>query len=67
MPKLGINDYPGVFIRAPRMIAGGRGCQSLCEYDKGDVLIREGDILAASFHPELTDDTRVHEYFLGMI
>jgi pyridoxal 5'-phosphate synthase pdxT subunit len=59
--------FPGVFIRAPAFEKVWGECRSLCEYDGKTVLARQGNLLAAAFHPELTDDVRVHEYFLGMI
>ncbi len=53
----------GVFIRAPRIVDAGAGVEVLGRLDGEPVLVREGRVLAASFHPELTDDTRVHERF----
>jgi pyridoxal 5'-phosphate synthase pdxT subunit len=62
----------GVFIRAPRAAEWGEGVEVLAWRrlpSGGDepVLLRDGRILVASFHPELTDDTRVHERFLELI
>lgn len=57
----------GVFIRAPRIERAGPGVEVVAELDGTPVLVREGRILAASFHPELTDDVRVHERFLEMV
>jgi pyridoxal 5'-phosphate synthase pdxT subunit len=57
----------GVFIRAPRVSEAGEGVEVLGRLHDEPVLVREGRILAASFHPELTDDTRVHELFLEMV
>ena len=59
--------FPGVFIRAPWVADAGPGVAILAEIDGHPVLAREGRILAASFHPELTDDTRVHERFLQLV
>ena len=56
----------GVFIRAPRVRAHGPDVEVLAELDGEPVLLRDGRILVASFHPELTDDTRVHERFLEL-
>ena len=56
----------GVFIRAPRVRSHGPGVDVLAELDGEPVLLRDGRILVASFHPELTDDTRVHERFLSL-
>ena len=57
----------GVFIRAPRITDRGPGVEVLAELDGNPVLVREGRILAASFHPELTGDARVHERFLDLV
>jgi 5'-phosphate synthase pdxT subunit len=56
-----------VFIRAPRIESVGKAVQVLAERDEHPVLVREGQILAATFHPELSNDTRVHELFLDMV
>jgi pyridoxal 5'-phosphate synthase pdxT subunit len=57
----------GVFIRAPRVTAAGPGVEVLASHSGDPVLLRQGRFLVASFHPELTDDTRVHERFLELI
>jgi pyridoxal 5'-phosphate synthase pdxT subunit len=57
----------GVFIRAPRVERAGSDVEVLAELDGEPVLLREGRIIVASFHPELTDDTRVHERFLELV
>jgi 5'-phosphate synthase pdxT subunit len=57
----------GVFIRAPRVAEIGPGVEVLAEHGGVPVLLREGRILVASFHPELTADTRVHERFLDLV
>jgi pyridoxal 5'-phosphate synthase pdxT subunit len=57
----------GVFIRAPRVAEVAPDVEVLAELDGEPVLLREGRFLVASFHPELTDDPRVHELFLNMI
>ena len=57
----------GVFIRAPRVVDVGPDVEVLAELDGEPVLLRQGRFLVASFHPELTDDTRVHERFLGLV
>jgi pyridoxal 5'-phosphate synthase pdxT subunit len=57
----------GVFIRAPRVTDAGRDVEVLAEHDGAPVLLRDGRFLVASFHPELTDDTRVHERFLQLV
>jgi 5'-phosphate synthase pdxT subunit len=57
----------GVFIRAPRVEEVGPCVEVLAEIDGEPVLLRHGRVLVASFHPELTDDTRVHERFLELV
>ena len=57
----------GVFIRAPRVRETGPEVEVLAEHDGEPVLLRQGRVLLASFHPELTEDTRVHERFLEMV
>jgi pyridoxal 5'-phosphate synthase pdxT subunit len=56
----------GVFIRAPRVREVGE-MDVLASHDGEPVLLRQGRFMVASFHPELTDDTRVHERFLEMV
>jgi pyridoxal 5'-phosphate synthase pdxT subunit len=57
----------GVFIRAPRVADAGPDVEVIAEHDGEPVLLRDGRFLVASFHPELTDDTRVHELFLDLV
>jgi 5'-phosphate synthase pdxT subunit len=63
------DDEPlrGVFIRAPRVAETGPDVEVLAELDGEPVLLRQGRVIVASFHPELTGDTRVHERFLELI
>jgi len=56
----------GVFIRAPRVRVTG-DVEVLAEHQGEPVLVRDGRVLVASFHPELTEDTRVHELFLNAV
>lgn len=56
-----------VFIRAPRIARVGDAVEVLATRDGHPTLVREGGMLAATFHPELTEDTRVHAYFLEMV
>ena len=56
-----------VFIRAPWIEEVGEGVEVLAEVDGHPVLARDGRILVAAFHPELTDDTRIHELFLNQV
>ena len=67
--ELAGDDLPlrGVFIRAPRVRELGPEVEVLGERDGEPVLLRDGRLLLASFHPELTDDLRVHAFFLEMV
>jgi 5'-phosphate synthase pdxT subunit len=56
-----------VFIRAPRISRVGEGIEILARRGDDPVLIRKGQLLAATFHPELSTDTRVHQLFLDMV
>jgi len=56
-----------VFIRAPRIVATGAGVQTLAERDGAPVLVRQGNIMAATFHPELSTDRRVHQLFVQIV
>ena len=68
IPELGVRPVRAVFIRAPVVTSVENSAKVLAKLDDGRVvLVREGNCLAAAFHPELTDDVRVHEYFLSMV
>jgi 5'-phosphate synthase pdxT subunit len=56
-----------VFIRAPWVAEAGEGVEVLAEVDGHPVAVRQGNVLAVAFHPELTGDTRVHERFLALL
>jgi 5'-phosphate synthase pdxT subunit len=66
---IGDGDEPlrAVFIRAPWLADPGPEVEVLAEVDGHAVLARDGRLLVAAFHPELTDDTRVHERFLNIV
>ena len=61
-----LKDFRCVFIRAPQLKDPGPGVDVLARVDGKPVLMRQGNVMAATFHPELTMDTRVHELLLGM-
>jgi 5'-phosphate synthase pdxT subunit len=67
IPVLGSKRFPAVFIRAPWIESHGPQVELLAERDGRGVMVREGNVLATSFHPELTGDPRVHRYFLEML
>ncbi len=62
-----IGDFHAVFIRAPKIVRVGSGVEVLAEHEGAPVLVRQKNLLASSFHPELTGDPRVHRYFLKMV
>ena len=59
--------FRGVFIRAPRVCELGPDVDVLARLDDDPVLVRDGRVLLATFHPELTDDPRIHERFLQLV
>jgi pyridoxal 5'-phosphate synthase pdxT subunit len=67
IPAVGAEKFPGVFIRAPALERVWGRCKAMSRHGGRIVLARQDNLLAASFHPELTEDARLHEYFLGMI
>jgi 5'-phosphate synthase pdxT subunit len=64
---LGGDPLEMVFIRAPRIERVGEGVEVLAKYGDDPVLVRKGSVMAATFHPELSDDTRVHAEFLKLV
>ena len=56
-----------VFIRAPQITRVGDGVETLAEHDGKPVAVRQNNVLATAFHPEMTRDSRVHKYFCNMI
>src|ERR1700733_160894 len=67
IPALGGEPFPAVFIRAPWIERTGPGVETLAQRDGHGVMVRRGNVLGTSFHPELTGDDRVHAYFLEMV
>lgn len=63
IPALGPKPYPAVFIRAPWVERAGSGVETLASYGGHPVFVRQGNVMGTAFHPELTRDHRVHEYF----
>jgi 5'-phosphate synthase pdxT subunit len=61
-----VGDFQGVFIRAPRIERVGDEVEVLGSINDEPVLVRQGNVLAASFHPELSNDARLHEYFVSI-
>lgn len=65
--KLGSDPLEMVFIRAPKFEKLGPKVEILAQEGNDPVLVRQGNVLAATFHPELSEDARVHEYFLRSV
>jgi len=68
IPVLGEKPFPAVFIRAPAIEQSNSNVEILAKLDDGTIVAaRQGKLLAAAFHPELTDDLRFHQYFLDIV
>jgi len=65
--ELGSRPLEMVFIRAPRIMSTGKNVEVLASEGGDPVLVRQGKVMAATFHPELSDDTRVHQEFLKLV
>lgn len=65
-PAFGNEPLHGVFIRAPQIRSIGKEVEALACWEGKVVLCRQGNLLASTFHPELTSDLRVHRYFLQL-
>lgn len=59
-------EIPGVFIRAPKITALGEGVEVIGTVDQEPVLVQQGLVIAATFHPELTNDTTIHKRFFAL-
>jgi 5'-phosphate synthase pdxT subunit len=66
---LDVFDMPfkGVFIRAPVISSIHDGCKILSSFKNKPVMVEQGNLLVSTFHPELTNDLRVHKYFIEMV
>jgi pyridoxal 5'-phosphate synthase pdxT subunit len=67
IPVLGSKPYSAIFIRAPWIERCGPRVELLAKRDGHGVMVREANVLATAFHPELTGDPRVHRYFLDIV
>jgi len=68
IPALGEKPFPGIFIRAPLIEQAGSEVEILATLADGNIVaVRQGNLLAAAFHPELTGDSRFHRYFLDIV
>lgn len=64
---LGGKPFPGVFIRAPWIESTSNNAKVLASLDGKGVMVRQGNLLGTSFHPELTDDPRIHKLFIDLV
>lgn len=67
IPAIGKEKFRGVFIRAPIIQGTGPKVKILCKLNDSIVAAQQGEIIAVSFHPELTNDTRIHRLFIDTI
>jgi len=66
IPVLGDKPFKGIFIRAPAIRDLGPEVKPLCKLNETIVAVQQYNMIGVSFHPELTNDTRLHQYFLGI-
>lgn len=67
VPALGNRAFPGVFIRAPYIVKAGKGMEIMALFEGKIVMARQGNTLVTAFHPELTEDFRLHQYFIKVM
>ena len=67
LDPIGISSFQGVFIRAPAILTSGSNVEILSKFNEKIIAVKQGNILATSFHPELTQDVSLHKYFVEMI
>jgi 5'-phosphate synthase pdxT subunit len=67
IPVLGPQSFPAVFIRGPIIKSVSSDVEVLSSIDEGIVMARQKNLLVTAFHPEITDDLRVHQLFLSMV
>ena len=67
LDPIGISSFQGVFIRAPAILTTGSDVTVLSKFNEKIIAVKQGNILATSFHPELTHDISLHKHFVEMI
>ena len=67
LEPIGISSFNGVFIRAPSVSEVGKDVQILAKFEEKIVSVKQGNIIATAFHPELTRDTSLHKSFVQMV
>jgi len=67
LEAIGISSFQGVFIRAPSVLNTSTGVEIISKFNEKTIAVKQGNMIAASFHPELTTDTSLHKYFVKMV
>ena len=67
IPEIGKKKLHAIFIRAPKIVRTGKKVKLLAKQGNDPILVKEGRIMLSTFHPELTDDLRIHKYFIEKI
>ena len=67
LDPIGISSFQGVFIRAPAILTSGSNVEVLSKFNEKIIAVKQSNILATSFHPELTQDISLHKHFVEMI
>jgi len=67
MDSIDVPKFHGVFIRAPTVSDVGSDVEILSKYDQRIVAVKKGNVIATSFHPELTEDISLHKYFINLV
>jgi len=67
MDSIGIPKFNGVFIRAPSVSDVGSGVEILSKFNERVVAVKKDNVIGTAFHPELTEDTSLHKYFVNLI
>lgn len=67
MDSIGIPKFNGIFIRAPSVSDVGSGVEILSKFNERIVAVKKGNVIGTAFHPELTEDTSLHKYFVNLI
>ena len=67
MDSIGIPKFNGVFIRAPSVSDVGSGVEILSKFNERIIAVKKGNVIGTAFHPELTEDTSLHKFFVNLI
>ncbi len=67
MDSINIPKFNGVFIRAPSVSDVGSGVEVLSKFNERIVAVKKGNVIGTAFHPELTEDTALHKYFINLV